>query len=208
MPASAMPSIVSGPRSTVLVEGRPCTPATAGVAVAAAAGVGVAVASATDDGDAVALAGVAVAATVAPGVAVGVGNGVAMQPMKGPGPGGHVETTIGGATLHVDVMILLVSRVTAALRANARPSTIAPVVTAIIVKARMVPRNVEFVPRLAELPTCQKTLQGLAPLMRFTELVDPVMSVDGDWKIQTEFGSPAPSSVTVPVRSAARLCNL
>jgi hypothetical protein len=38
--------------------------------------------------------------------------------------------------------------------------------------------------------------------MKPTELDDAVMRSDVAWKIQTEFGSFSPSSVTVPVRSS------
>jgi len=54
---------------------------------------------------------------------------------------------------------VLLSSVTAPFLASNRPSTVAPVVAAIDVRARMFPLNVELVPSVAELPTCQKTLQ-------------------------------------------------
>jgi hypothetical protein len=185
-----------------------------GVAVATDATVGVAVAllgvAVALLGVAVALVGVVVTATVAPGVAVAAGAGVPMHPMRGGvRPGGHGGSVGGaaaaGAALHVDVMILLVSSCTAALLANVRPSTNVPVFTVIDVRAKIVPRKVEPVSSVAELPTCQKTLHGLAPLMRFTELPVAVMSVEGAWKIQTEFGLLAPSSVRGPVKSVGRL---
>jgi hypothetical protein len=46
------------------------------------------------------------------------------------------------------------SSVTAPLRARARPSTVAPLVTVIEVRARRLPVNTEPVPSVAELPTC------------------------------------------------------
>jgi hypothetical protein len=52
---------------------------------------------------------------------------------------------------------------------------------------------------VAELPTCQKTLQGSAPLMSSTLLPVAVTSVLVIWKMKTESGLLAPSSVTVPV---------
>jgi hypothetical protein len=60
------------------------------------------------------------------------------------------------------------SSVTAPLRASARPSTVSSVVTVIDCKARMLPWNMEPVPSVAELPTCQNTLQGWAPLVSRT----------------------------------------
>ena len=60
------------------------------------------------------------------------------------------------------------SNVTAPFRASALPCRFTPVVMVMDVSARMFPLNTEFVPRVAELPTCQKTLQALAPLARTT----------------------------------------
>jgi len=69
------------------------------------------------------------------------------------------------------------------------------------VSAMIVPTNVEPDPSVAELVTCQKTLQELAPLISFTLLDEAVTRADVAWKIQTELGSCWPSSVKVPVRS-------
>ena len=60
--------------------------------------------------------------------------------------------------------IVSLSSVTAPLRASTRPSIVTPVVTVMLVSARMLPRKVEPVPSVAELPTCQKTLHERAPL--------------------------------------------
>ena len=55
------------------------------------------------------------------------------------------------------------------------------------------------VPSVAELPICQKTLQGEAPLMSATVLADAVVSVDPAWNTQTAFGLPSAFNVSVPV---------
>jgi hypothetical protein len=68
-------------------------------------------------------------------------------------------------------------KVTAPLRARARPWTVTLRFTVILVRARMLPTNVEPVPSVAELPTCQKTLHSWAPLINVTVLLDPVMTV-------------------------------
>jgi hypothetical protein len=68
--------------------------------------------------------------------------------------------------------------------------TVAPVSNDADVNAMMVPTKVVVVPRVAELPTCQNTLQGCAPSMRLTVLFDAVVSVDPAWKMKTELGSP------------------
>ena len=67
----------------------------------------------------------------------------------------------------------------------------------------MLPTNVEPLPSVAELNTCQKTLHSCAPLIRLTTLPEPVMSDELVWKMKTVFGLPAPSSVSVPGEAAA-----
>ena len=46
------------------------------------------------------------------------------------------------------------------------------------VKAKTVPANDVLVPRVAELPTCQNTLQACAPLIRLTALEGAVIKVE------------------------------
>src|SRR5947199_8957797 len=70
--------------------------------------------------------------------------------------------------------MILESSVTAAVRANSRPSTAAPVVTVMEAKARMFPLNTEPVPKVAELPTCQNTLAALAPPLKITWRPDEI----------------------------------
>jgi hypothetical protein len=112
---------------------------------------------------------------------------------------------VGALRSHVGVLNVSVSSVTAPLRARARPCTVTPVVTLIDVRARIVPTNVDPVPRVAELPTCQNTLHCCAPLINVTVLPDAVMSVESVWKMNTEFGSPAPSRVKLPARVSGDL---
>ena len=97
------------------------------------------------------------------------------------------------------VVTILVSKVTAPFCASALPFSVAPVVTVTDVSAKMLPLNVELVPRVAELPTCQKMLRDCAPPARTIELLGSVVSPEAIWKIQTAFASPPPSSVRVPV---------
>ena len=59
------------------------------------------------------------------------------------------------------------------------------------VKARTVPTKVEPTPSVADLPTCQKTLQACAPLTSAALLLGAVMSVEPAWKVKTAFGSPS-----------------
>ena len=65
--------------------------------------------------------------------------------------------------------------------------------------AMMSPEKLLVVPSVAELPTCQYTLQACAPLIRFTLLADAVVSVEPAWKTKTVLGSPWASSVSAPV---------
>jgi hypothetical protein len=65
-------------------------------------------------------------------------------------------TVAGGGTAAQNGRVMtLVSSVTAPLRASRRPWIVAPVVAEMEVRASTVPTKVEFVPRVAELPTCQ-----------------------------------------------------
>jgi hypothetical protein len=66
---------------------------------------------------------------------------------------GLVVVVVGGA--QVGRVTVLLSRVTAPLRARRRPWMFAPEVAVIEVRARIVPTKVELVPSVAELPTCQ-----------------------------------------------------
>src|ERR1700676_165111 len=88
------------------------------------------------------------------------------------------------------------SNVTAAFRASARPSSVTPVVIVIDFSARMLPLNDEYVPRGAELPTCQKTLQAVAPPSRVILLLLPVVSEDPIWKMNPAAGLPPASSLS------------
>ena len=99
-------------------------------------------------------------------------------------------------------MTVLLSSVTAPFRASSLPSTVAVVLAVIVVRARTLPLNVVVVPRVAELPTCQYTLQDWAPLIRLTLLFEAVVSVEPIWNTNTALGSPWASSVTVPVSCA------
>ena len=94
---------------------------------------------------------------------------------------------------------VFVSRVTEPLRASARPSTVVPLFAVIDVNAMIVPTNWVLVSSVAELATCQKTLQLCAPLRREIVLFGAVIRVEPIWKMKTASGSPSASSVRVPV---------
>ena len=109
----------------------------------------------------------------------------------------------GGAAMRHVAVTALESSVTAPVRANARPIRLVLVVTVMLANARIFPPNDVLVPRVAELPTCQKTLHSDPLLM--TETADPlaVVNVLPILKMNTALGFPCASSVTVPVNWAA-----
>src|SRR5664279_3393502 len=61
------------------------------------------------------------------------------------------------------------------------------------------------VPSVAEEPTCQKTLHACAPFTSNTAVLEPLISVEPIWKMNTAFGSPCASSVTLPEDSSSEL---
>jgi hypothetical protein len=104
-----------------------------------------------------------------------------------------------GAVAQAGAVMVSLSRVTAPLRASTRPVTETPVVTVIDVRATIVPRNIELVPSVAELPICQKTWQDWAPFTRLMLLADSVVRAEPAWKTKTESSLPPPLRVSVPV---------
>ena len=105
----------------------------------------------------------------------------------------------GGPPEPAGVLIVLLNKVTAPFRAKALPLRTAPVPSEMEESARIFPEKEALVPTVAELPTCQKTLEGWAPLMRDTLLPTAVVRALAIWKMNWAFGLPPASSVTVPV---------
>lgn len=87
------------------------------------------------------------------------------------------STPASGAGAHLREETPFASIVTAPLRAKARPLTVAPVFSVMLVSARIFPLNAVVVPSVAELPTCQKMLQSWAPLRTTTDELLAVVSV-------------------------------
>jgi len=116
-----------------------------------------------------------------------------------------VVVVVPGAVSHVGAMNVSLIKVTAPLRARARPRTVTLSFRLIEVRAMTLPTIVELVPSVAELPTCQKTLHSWAPLISDTVLPVAVMSDESVWKMKTVVGSPAPSRTRGPVRPKAPL---
>ena len=144
----------------MLVDGRPCVPATAAGAAVGTAAIGAGVG---------AVVGVTLEAAVAIGVAAGVTVAVAVGAADGAiVNGGRVGGMSNGADAHAEDKNRSLISVTLPLRASALPYTVTLSASVIEVRAMIVPTNVDPVPRAAELPICQKTLQGLAPLIKLT----------------------------------------
>lgn len=121
--------------------------------------------------------------------------------VDGAGVDGEPSSVGGGdpPVAQAGAVTVLESNVTAPFRASSRPFTVALVVAMLEAKAMTVPTNLERTPSVDELPTCQKTLQAWAPLMRLTALSVAVMRVDAVWKMNTASGTCLASSVNVPV---------
>jgi hypothetical protein len=60
------------------------------------------------------------------------------------------------------------------------------------------PTKTEFVPSVAELPTCQKTLEAVAPPVRITWRPAVVVRLDAIWKMKTALALPWASKVRSP----------
>ena len=80
--------------------------------------------------------------------------------------------------------------VTAPTCASARPSRVEPVFIVMEAYAIMVPLKTEVVPRVAELPTCQKMFLACAPPVRMIWHPLATVSELAIWKTQTSFGPP------------------
>jgi len=106
----------------------------------------------------------------------------------------------GIAVVHTVQEMLSVSNVTAPFLARARPEAIfAPVFKVMLVSARIFPWNEVVVPRVAEVRTCQNTLQPEPLLVMRTDELLAVVSVLPILKIKTESGLPRPFRVSTPV---------
>jgi hypothetical protein len=133
---------------------------------------------------------------------IGVGAGVITAVAIGLGvtacvSGGAVGVGVG--TAQDSKPTWFVSIVTAPFRANALPATDALVVRLMLVRARILPVKVVPVPRVAELPTCQKTLQSFPPLITCTDETLAVVNVLPIWKMKTAAALPCAFSVKAPV---------
>jgi hypothetical protein len=83
---------------------------------------------------------------------------------------------VDDARRQVGTVTVLASIVTAPVIAWTRPFTTAPVSSVIDVEARIEPAKLVVVPRVAELPTCQKTLHACAPFSSASVADDAVVS--------------------------------
>ncbi len=96
---------------------------------------------------------------------------------------------------------VLLFSVTAPVAARALPQrSVAVLFMAMLVCARMFPRNVVFVSIVAELRTFQKTPAPEPVLTRFTTELGEVISELSIWNTQAALALPCPSRVSAPDR--------
>lgn len=88
--------------------------------------------------------------------------------------------------------------VTAPFLDNALPLSLAPVLNEMDSFTMMVPLKTEVVPKVAELPTCQKILEAFAPPARITFRPEVTVSDEATWITKTAFGLFFASKVTSP----------
>ncbi len=67
---------------------------------------------------------------------------------------------VSGGVSHAGRVIVLLSRLTVPFRASTRPSTVVPACRLTEVNARMLPTKLVSAPSVADVPTCQNTLQA------------------------------------------------
>src|SRR4029077_14610922 len=72
------------------------------------------------------------------------------------------------ATVGAGLVMTLVCRVTVPVRVDSLASKVAPAFSVIDSSASVLPLNAELDPKVAEVPTCQKTLKARAPPARMT----------------------------------------
>jgi hypothetical protein len=107
-----------------------------------------------------------------------------------------------GGAAHEETVAVVESSVTAPLSASALPVNVAPVSKVTLARAITVPIKFVPVPRVAELPTCQKTSHRCAPPMSATEALLAVMRVLPIRKMKGASELPLALRVTVPVSVA------
>ena len=136
------------------------------------------------------LSGIGVGVDASVGILVGVGTDV----LSGIGVGVGINTTA-----QKPLVIILLSSVTAPVRANNCPFINAPLFAVIEAIAKICPTKVELAPNVAELPTFQKVRQKRALFVKVMLLATAVISVDAVLNTKTPSGSPCASSVRIPV---------
>jgi hypothetical protein len=108
--------------------------------------------------------GVSDATGVAVSVGVDVWVGVAVAEVVGveetEGVGDALGVGLAEATAHASLTIVVLFKVTAALRAKSCPLIDEPPSSVIEVNANTWPTKLEPVPKVADEPTCQNTLQA------------------------------------------------
>jgi len=94
-------------------------------------------------------------------------------------------------------LITPLSEKVTAVKARALPSTTVDVPTVTASPAIMVPRKFDDVPKVADVPIAQKTLDALALFSSSNDVAVAVLKVVSVRKINFAFGSPLASSLIV-----------
>jgi len=76
---------------------------------------------------------------------------------------------------------------------------VVPVLRVMLERARILPAKSVVVPKVAELPTCQKTLAPFPPFVNKTDELLAVVNVLPIWNTKTEEGSARELRVSAPV---------
>ena len=101
--------------------------------------------------------------------------------------------------------MILLSNATVPLNANALPFSVAPVFSVIDASAMIVPWKTAVVPKVAEVPTCQKMLEVRAPPAKVTCTPLLTVSAEAIWKIQTSLALPVRVKSVVAIASLVNL---
>ena len=113
----------------------------------------------------------------------------------------EVVPVVGGVASQT-LSISLLFKLTPPLTLRTRPCSSVPAPRLMAESATTLPATTESGPIVTSPVTYQKTLQGLASLIRVTELVEPIAS-EAALNMKIEFESPPPSSVSTPSRVIA-----
>jgi hypothetical protein len=101
-----------------------------------------------------------------------------------------VVVVVGGTAAHCEASMVFALSVTLPVWAKTRPCTVALLRSETEVNAMIDPLKFVVEPSVADEPTCQKTVLGVTPPVKTTELADAVVSVETAWKMNCDPAGP------------------